>query len=73
MPTQIKCGPSGGPGGSDFEDAPSAKIRITKLTVWHGKWVDAIQVFWPDGSHSKNTAAVAATEAPLVLPKTSIW
>ena len=53
MPTQIKCGPSGGIGARDFDDTLlAAGKRITKLTVWHGKWVDAIQVFWSDGSSS---------------------
>ena len=48
----MKCGPSGGIGGSDFADTPSPEVRITALTVWHGKWVDAIQVFWSDGTSS---------------------
>ena len=52
MPTQIKCGPSGGIGGSDFADTPSPEVRITALTVWYGEWVDAIQVHWSDGTSS---------------------
>lgn len=53
MPNQIKCGPSGGIGGSDFEDIPPANARIKSLTVWYREWVDAIQVFWSDGTSSQ--------------------
>ncbi|MBM4459956.1 MAG: jacalin-like lectin domain protein [Chloroflexi bacterium] len=53
MSTLIKCGPSGGISGSDFDDTLlAAGKRIVKVTIGHGTWVDAVQVSWSDGSSS---------------------
>ena len=49
MPNQMKCGPSGGNGGEDFEDIlPPAGKKISKITVWYENMVEAIQVSWSD-------------------------
>jgi len=55
MPNQIKCGPSGGIGGEDFEDIlPPAGKKIREITVWYEDIVEAIQIAWSDGSSDKH-------------------
>lgn len=53
MSNRMKCGPSGGIDGDDFLDAPPPDdVRITAIHVWHGSWIDAIQIHWSDSKAS---------------------
>lgn len=53
MSTQMKCGPSGGIGGEDFEDiCPPQGKKISEITVWYEDVVEAIQIAWSGDSSS---------------------
>lgn len=45
------CGPSGGSGGDWFGDeVPADGVGVTQILVWHGDYIDAIQLRYSDGT-----------------------
>lgn len=55
---RFSCGPSGGTGGTKFDDPPPPKAKIRQINIWVKKdddnaIINGIQVEWSDGSSSK--------------------
>ncbi|PCK07589.1 MAG: hypothetical protein COA42_13465 [Alteromonadaceae bacterium] len=51
MSEQIKVGPSGDAGGSEFQIDNAAKnARITQVTIRSGDYIDGITLAWSDGN-----------------------
>ena len=70
MSNQMKCGPSGGIGGKDFEDiCPPQGKKISGITIWYDKVVEAIQVAWSDGSFSEKHGRGDDHSTPITLDK----
>jgi hypothetical protein len=68
MPNQIRCGPSGGAGGYDFQDDwSSAGRKISKIVVRHGDYIDALQIHWADGKVSKMNGGSGGEETTITL------
>ena len=45
------CGPSGGTGGAGFGDeVPASGVSVAGILVWHGDYIDAIQLQYSDGT-----------------------
>jgi hypothetical protein len=47
----FECGPSGGSGGNWFGDGvPADGVGVSQILVWHGDYIDAIQLKFSDGT-----------------------
>jgi hypothetical protein len=47
----VTCGPTGGSGGNFFiDDFPADGVSVAQILVWHGDYIDAIQLQYSDGS-----------------------
>lgn len=47
----FQSGPSGGKGGNPFtDDVPADGIKIQSVFIQHGDWVNAVQLYYSDGS-----------------------
>ena len=47
----FECGPSGGGGGAWFGDpVPADGVRVSQILVWHGDYIDGIQLQYSDGT-----------------------
>lgn len=68
MPQQFKSGPSGGRGGDDFQDNFSSEgLKIKRIDIWHGNRIDAIQIYWSNGTHSNKHGGGGGTQTKIEL------